>query len=399
MTNPLSELGRRLAPGVLADAVPEAQQLARRRIAERLATEIAAQIMASAPPPIVDTPSPEPVTETAEDSVAEPVAEPVAEERTGGGDGAPAPREATTAVRTGLYAYGVAPAGVDVGGITRLHDDAGPARTIARDGLALVVSDIDVGLLEGIEEDLSESGRLAALAQRHDAVLRELMERGSVLPLRFGTVLRGPDHAAEVLDDPDGGLTALLAAVRGAREWGLRVERDAGRDSPAKREEGRPQPTGPPRAQDAAEGEARGRGAGAEYLASRRASLHAAERQRVQTAQLLDRVDHALCAHARDATTRGRRPGRLFDRAYLVDTAREEAFLDAARRAVDEVRAAGLAAELTGPWPPYSFVDVTLGALDPLDVPAVIGSPAVPGLVGAPGAPATGQGGAEAGDG
>jgi len=360
VTESLRELGRRLAPAVLADAVPQAQDLARRRVAARLAEDIVEEILGGPHEPVAD-----------------------ARMRTGEA------RPPETA-RTGLYAYGVAPADVDPAGIRSLHDDAGPVRKIVRDGLALVVSDIDVGLLEGVEEDLTESGRLASLAQRHDGVLRDLMERSSVLPLRFGTVLRGPRHAAEILDDPDGDLAALLAAVRGTREWGLRVEHgDDERES-----DGEPESGHPDRAEvdglDAAAGRAaagtdagepaRG-GTGTEYLTSRRASLREAEQRRVRTARLLDEVDHSLAAHARDTTSRGRRPGRLFDRAYLVDTVQEEDFLDAARRVIDEVRAAGLAVDLTGPWPPYSFVDVTLGA------PADLGVPTSPGTLVGSGVP------------
>jgi hypothetical protein len=47
----------------------------------------------------------------------------------------------------------------------------------------------------------------------------------------------------------------------------------------------------------------------------------------------------------------------LLDAAFLVDTGRVEAFRAAARRLTHGLEAEGFSLELTGPWPPYNFIE------------------------------------------
>lgn len=73
-------------------------------------------------------------------------------------------------------------------------------------------------------------------------------------------------------------------------------------------------------------------------------------------------ADTEVDAIARDDARRHTgRPGRMFDCAYLVPRSEEDAFLTTATALTRELDAAGCPAEATGPWPPYSFVHITLG--------------------------------------
>jgi hypothetical protein len=115
---------------------------------------------------------------------------------------------------TELYVYGVVaadtppPEGAGVGAL------AAPLRTVANGDLAALVSDVPAGPLEAARGDL----------QRHGEVLREAMDVGTVLPMRFGMVMPGEDAVREeLLERHRPRLTELLEHLRGRVELTLRA--------------------------------------------------------------------------------------------------------------------------------------------------------------------------------
>lgn len=427
----LVQLAARLAPGVMAEAVAEARDRARGEIARLLAREITAAAcgreatIATWPrPPDGQAPRTERQTPSAERETrprqdrdmprGEDGDKPRARKERDARDHpvpasdhpVPASHDAPElGVRHGpptggveekaLYTYGIVPAGTDVTGLPGLAEGTA-VRAISRGSVALAVSVIDPAVLCDIEEDLSETGRLASLARGHDQVLRELQDRAAVLPLRFGTVLAGEREAAGVLEDPDSELPRALDALRGAREWGFRIDAEGtsgtGLDG-VTRSDTADGPSwgdtaGGTAPDDAAGGTApggaAGPGTGAAYLTARRDELRAEEQRREETSRLVERAHRELLAHARDGARRPGRPDRIFDCAYLVDRDEEEQFLDAADRLGPLLENVGHATAVTGPWPPYSFVDLTLGE----DRPACRDATAGPGPPGAAGRPA-----------
>ncbi|WP_268761530.1 GvpL/GvpF family gas vesicle protein, partial [Frankia sp. AvcI1] len=204
----------------------------------------------------------------------------------------------------GLYAYGIVPEqSRHVSDLEGLVAGTG-VRAVVRPPVALVVSDIELALLRDLEQDVSETGRLADLARRHDQVLRALAERGGVLPLRFGTVLPDAEQAYAVLDDPEQTLSRTLAQVQDTREWGLRV------DAPQPVADAAPldQPIDPP-----VEVAGLAPGSGTAYLTARRREIRAQEARREELGTLIEQADEELTAFARDtARRRGGRAGRMF---------------------------------------------------------------------------------------
>ncbi|MEX5633131.1 GvpL/GvpF family gas vesicle protein [Parafrankia sp. FMc2] len=377
----LDELAARLAPGVMAEAVAEAREVARGQLAQLLAQAIT-RAACEGPGAAMTWPVP-PAPEVREDrwDPGHPARQPAPERRerrehhrADRGGPAPTGRDAGPAGRDGrspwgieqarvLYAYGIVRSDTEVAGLPGLAEGT-DVHTVTRGGVSLVVSAIDPGLLRDVEEDLSETGRLAALARGHDQVLRELQDRAGVLPLRFGTVLPGEDEAAAVLDDPDHELPRALDALHGAREWGFRIDTAGQAETPtaaapAAGTDGTTTTAG-------ANGTA-GAGAGTAYLAARRDELHEEERRRDEVARLIERTHRELLAHARDAARRPGRPDRVFDGAYLVERDEEERFLDAAERLGPPLEEAGYLCAVSGPWPPYSFVHLTLGGNGQVD--------------------------------
>jgi hypothetical protein len=220
---------------------------------------------------------------------------------------------------TGLYAYAITR--------DRLPEPAGP-RLISHRGLALVVAEVDLDRFTGLElDEPAEDSRLAVLVREHDAVVRAAFERAPVLPLRFGTVLDGEDAALRLLASRHEEALAWLDRVDGRREWGLRVRAAA------------PEPVDLDKM------------SGTAYLTARRQRLAAAEEARRAAAT----VHRAMTERAAESTCRDHAGDVLLDAAYLVGTEDEEDFHAEVRRLTGEL---GLPAEITGPWPPYSFTKV-----------------------------------------
>ena len=311
----LDRIAREMAPEVLSAALARGRSQAEARLADLLADAIVARALAVAElrP---EEPSPEP-----EDPAG-----------------------------TALYAYAVTWADL------RYPAD-GPALTPGRriavvpeDDLGLLVSPVATSELEVDADDLSETGRLAVLARGHDAVVRAAAECGPVLPLRFGTAVPDEDAARSLLRTHAGPARHQLRRIGTAREWGVRLLRilPAG---------GEPALAG---------GTGREGLSGTEYLARRREALQREEDLTRTAAECAERLQEVLSGHAVESMRRGGSPGSslLLDIAYLVPTGTEAEFLGQVRQLAEDLEPRGLTLELTGPWPPYSFVALTPGGSD-----------------------------------
>lgn len=147
----------------------------------------------------------------------------------------------------------------------------------------------------------------AALVARHEEVHRALL-RGSVLPAPLGVAFAGAGEAERFLSEAYGTLRAALARVEGRWEFRLHAE-----------------------------------------LVDTALSESLA----------MDLVTHVYAELRRLAASAipfPRAGGRLLSAAFLVERARSVAFQDR----VDELARlnAALALDLTGPWPPYDFVQM-----------------------------------------
>jgi hypothetical protein len=174
----------------------------------------------------------------------------------------------------------------------------------------------------------------------HEEVVERLMAEGSVLPIRFGSRLPTAAALPVALATHRGELLSALDAVRGRVELAVRALRPAGGDG------------GDARSAEevAAEARAADHDAGRAYL-----------RRRLELRDRMDAAAAALHAPLAAAAVAGcRRPGRTPDEvlraSYLVERPAMAEFSSRAQRLQREHPE--LAVVCTGPWPPWSFVDV-----------------------------------------
>ena len=174
---------------------------------------------------------------------------------------------------------------------------------------------------------------------RHEAVVEKVMGSRPILPVRFNTLFRSGEAVIALLDKQSQPFRSALDRVAGKVELGLRVLWE---------------PPGNPEArldQEAGEG-----GSGTEYLnrrlrdQRRQTSLRAAGEQVAQKVQARFRSLAVESWMRRLSTDR-----LLLSGAYLVERDRVDAFREGVAKAREEF--SSLSFLLTGPWPPYHFVN------------------------------------------
>jgi hypothetical protein len=195
-----------------------------------------------------------------------------------------------------------------------------------------------------ISRGLADLDWVSRVAVAHEAVVETFTASIAVLPMKLFTIFTSDDRALEHVRGQRARIAALVKRVANQQEWGVRVVLD-GRKSPAAR---------PP----ATAGVKTGVNYLAQKKAQRDASRELASRAGETAAGLYDR----LAAKSADARRRaaGELPAAggmlLLDAAFLVPRTRATMFRTSAIRESKALARHGYGLTLTGPWPPYTFV-------------------------------------------
>ena len=187
---------------------------------------------------------------------------------------------------------------------------------------------------ERIEEGLSDLDWVSACALAHEAVVEHFRDAPALLPLKLFTLFVSDKRALAHLRESGEQLDRVLDRVAGRVEWGVRVRLD----------------------------EARARG-GTSFLLRKKqeqeASRDLAGRLRAEVdagwTDLAAQADEAIRQQPATAPEQG---GKVFlDAALLVPAGRAAEFEAAVGRFAASLAAKGGEVTLTGPWPPYHFVE------------------------------------------
>ena len=213
-----------------------------------------------------------------------------------------------------IYAYAICEPTVAVAALRHRGLGGARLRAVERGGLAAVFS----------RHRSLRPSPTPELLFAHERVVEAIMERGAVMPLRFGTELEREDQLEALLAARRDELLRSLERVRGKAELGIRLipEGETLRRRPV-------EPTG------------------RDYLLARVSAdrlYHDAIRE-----------VHATLAPLSTASRvrQPRTPPAILAASYLVDSARVAEFREQADRLAR--RQAGMKVLVTGPWPPYSF--------------------------------------------
>jgi hypothetical protein len=214
-------------------------------------------------------------------------------------------------------------------------------------GLYLVVADAPLSRYgeAAIQRGLSDLDWVSRAAVAHEAVVESFIGATAVLPMKLFTMFNTDERALEHVRADRPRIDALVKRLANHDEWGVRVV------------------LAPRRAAEKAGRRRTASGAsGVAYLsrkkAQRDASVELAQRAREAVAALYDR----LAARSRLARRRAgvESPAQggplLLDAAFLVPRSRSKTFRTLAAREARALARHGYGLTLTGPWPPYTFV-------------------------------------------
>jgi hypothetical protein len=205
------------------------------------------------------------------------------------------------------------------------------------------------------EKNLQDLAWLAGRACRHQAVIEQIMRLGPVLPARFATLLSSPTSLECFLAKHEASIARFLERVGSQQEWGVKGFFDPGRaeaDWLACRRSEKP---GPPASSP-----------GMAYLQEENLRMQAKQALDDRLAEACDGLFNELSPLASEMVP-GRFLGRLIPEtapqmvlnwALLLPAAAVPVFRERVQLANTRQNPAGMAFEVSGPWPPYSFCPV-----------------------------------------
>ena len=199
---------------------------------------------------------------------------------------------------------------------------------------------------------------LAAAAQRHHRIVQALFESGAVLPVRFGTLMdRGA--IAMLLTRHRLSFETELGRLNGRSEWGVKLMID-----PAALGAAAERTSDAVRALDCELAES---APGRAFLLRRKREAAVADAVENHVGTVVDQVRSALgeaAVESAELPLPAAWPSgveMLANLAFLVRDSEADGFAGVADRVAQE---AGIELELSGPWPPYSFVRLDLSEPD-----------------------------------
>jgi hypothetical protein len=221
-----------------------------------------------------------------------------------------------------------------------------PPRTLAvGGGLWLVAADAPLPEYgaESIQGNLQDLSWVSDRALAHEAVVEHFGREGTVVPMKLFTLFAGDDRALEHVRADRGRLDRILDRIQGCQEWGVRVRFDETRAKEMAAEEARR--------------ESAAQSAGTAFLLRKKVEKDAARVQLASLRASMDEVFSDLSSHAAESRRRDPLSPLLLDGAFLVPEDRATEFEQAVGRWAGRLAERACDVTLTGPWPPYNFID------------------------------------------
>jgi hypothetical protein len=251
---------------------------------------------------------------------------------------------------SGWYVYGVMPTAEASEAIFEGVEGVAGGSVALVDGgqLSAIASKVPLSDFgeEPIADNLRDPDWLEGRVRAHEAVLDIALGAVPVVPFRFGTIYRGEDHVQEMLNEHVR-LREALDRVRGRVELGVKGF------------------LGAPPAEAKASTPEEATSAGRQYLEEKQRARRLAEERDALKTQWAEESHQRLAAAADGARANPLQPREVSGRdadmflngAYLVASERQREFEDVLMELDTDFGPSGALYELTGPWPPYNFVE------------------------------------------
>jgi hypothetical protein len=237
-------------------------------------------------------------------------------------------------------------------------ETASPIELVEHGGMAAVVSAVPLDQYgEGqFEQRLQDPAWTANKVMRHQAVAEYFSRDHAIIPLRFGVMYSSHEKVHTLLESRADSLARGLSRIEGCEEWALNIHVDKSVLTGKL-------PTLSPtladlkaRADKASQGQA--------YLLQKQAD-------RLQVAELRNYLKESVDGIAKELgprteglkripvseTEAKQEPAVAGKLVYLVKKSKLRSFKTAAEKLASKHNKSGITMELTGPWPPYNFVE------------------------------------------
>lgn len=189
-------------------------------------------------------------------------------------------------------------------------------------------------------------------AMAHEAVVEHFLTAAAVLPMQLFTLFTSDARALAHVARDRRRIDRILTRLDRQHEWGLRLTFDEKAVTEAVHQKQRGE-----------RGRRKGGITGTAYLARKRDLLGVTKVEATRARKDADRLFRLMRAEATDTLRRkemeASAPGSrlLLDAAFLVPSRRSGAFRTALRKHAKQLGTTGIVISLTGPWPPYNFID------------------------------------------
>jgi hypothetical protein len=189
---------------------------------------------------------------------------------------------------------------------------------------------------EGLQKNMEDLEWLAACSIRHQKVLSEIGEVSQVLPARFGTIFLSPESLIADFREKLPKLGEVFKRISNADEWGVKIFGTA---------QSRPVAAAVTAT------------SGVDYLRQKSAALQNASGGRHD--EEADRFGEELAKLSEASVPGGKassgQPGLVWSGSFLVKRSQKKRF-DQVLKRFAERWAGARRIDVSGPWPPYSFV-------------------------------------------
>jgi hypothetical protein len=199
-----------------------------------------------------------------------------------------------------------------------------------------------------IRRGLHDMKWLSRCAVGHEAVIEYCLRARAVVPMKLFTIFENDFRATREIERQRREIDASMKRVAGRREWGVRIRAvpPATRASRGRRVK----PAG-------------GAATGTSYLAAKKQVRDDTREIAARAQARVNRAYSTLAVLSADARRHPPAPGGehgtslLLDAAFLVAIGGTGRFRAAARRTARSLNRDGYGVEVTGPWPPYNFIE------------------------------------------
>ena len=252
--------------------------------------------------------------------------------------------------KVGLYAYGVVGESLKQLNILGIYKENKVFPVEGRN-LTVLVSKIEVGKFQcQIKEGLSELAkakdsfprRVEELLRTHEGVVDALGKLTTVVPFKFGTVLKDEEAALKMLQDYEEKFKKLLSKFTGKEEWGLKVYADN---------------------QEFKKHLAKVGSGGTAYLLGRKREEELKNDVSARLAKASEVIFQEAGKDAYEAKLNKTLPQKLtgkekemiLNTAFLIEREKVTIFCKQVKKLIEKYEPMGIEIEVSGPWPPYSF--------------------------------------------